>query len=457
MSKIPGKVLIIDDDQYITISLKMFLEEHFKTVITEKNPEKIPFLLNQSDYDVIILDMNFQQGETSGKEGLKWLRVIKNSANPANVILITAYGDVNIAVQAIKEGALDFVIKPWQNEKLLTTVQAAYKLSQEKKRVRHLKSQQQIITSSIDNQFSNIIGQSAVMQMVFKTMQKIAKTPASVLILGENGTGKEMVARAIHRQSDRNKEVFISVDLGAIAENLFESELFGHKKGAFTDAKEDRIGRFEAADGGTIFLDEIGNLSLNLQAKLLSVLQSSTITRVGSNEPITVNVRVICATNGNIYKMVKENGFREDLLYRINTVEITLPPLRERIEDIPLLSTHFLDSYCQKYLKPNLKIPEYVIKKLQKHNWPGNIRELQHALERAVIMCEGDTLQAADFSLFDKEGEDEMEIENYNLEKLEAWAIKNAIKKHHGNISHAANELGLSRGALYRRMEKYDL
>ena len=457
MSKIPGKVLIIDDDQYITISLKMLLEEHFKMVITEKKPEKIPFLLNKSDYDVIILDMNFQQGETSGKEGLKWLRVIKNSANPANVIIITAYGDVNIAVQAIKEGALDFVTKPWQNEKLLTTVQAAYKLTQEKKRVKHLKSQQKIITSSIDHQFSNIIGQSAVMQAVFKTMQKIAKTNASVLILGENGTGKEMVARAIHRQSDRSQEVFIGVDLGAIAENLFESELFGHKKGAFTDAKEDRIGRFEAANGGTIFLDEIGNLSLNLQAKLLSVLQSRMITRVGSNEPVMVDVRVICATNGNIHKMIKEHTFREDLLYRINTVEITLPPLRDRMEDIPLLSTHFLNSYSQKYQKPNLKIPEYVMKKLQKYNWPGNIRELQHALERAVIMCEGNALQSADFTFFDKEGQEEMEMENYNLEKLEAWAIKNAIRKHHGNISHAANELGLSRGALYRRMEKYDL
>ena len=457
MSKIPGKVLIIDDDQYITISLKMLLEEHFKMVITEKNPEKIPFLLNKSDYDVIILDMNFQQGETSGKEGLKWLRVIKNSANPANVIIITACGDVNIAVQAIKEGALDFVTKPWQNEKLLTTVQAAYKLTQEKKRVKHLKSQQKIITSSIDHQFSNIIGQSGVMQAVFKTMQKISKTNASVLILGENGTGKEMVARAIHRQSDRSQEVFIGVDLGAIAENLFESELFGHKKGAFTDAKEDRIGRFEAANGGTIFLDEIGNLSLNLQAKLLSVLQSRMITRVGSNEPVMVDVRVICATNGNIYKMIKEHTFREDLLYRINTVEITLPPLRDRMEDIPLLSTHFLNSYSQKYQKPNLKIPEYVMKKLQKYNWPGNIRELQHALERAVIMCEGNALQSADFTFFDKEGQEEMEMENYNLEKLEAWAIKNAIRKHHGNISHAANELGLSRGALYRRMEKYDL
>ena len=457
MRKIPGKILIIDDDQYITISLKMLLEEHFKTVITEKKPEKIPFLLNQRDYDVIILDMNFRQGETSGKEGLKWLRLIKSSANPANVIIITAYGDVNNAVQAIKEGALDFVTKPWQNEKLLSTVQAAYRLTQEKKRVRHLESTQKIINSSIDHQFSSIIGESAGMQALFRTMEKIAKTNASVLILGENGTGKEMAARAIHRQSDRHREVFISVDLGAIAENLFESELFGHKKGAFTDASEDRIGRFEAAHGGTIFLDEIGNLSPTLQAKLLSVLQNRTITRVGSNEPVMVDVRVICATNSNIHKMVNEGYFREDLLYRINTVEIVLPPLRERSEDIPLLTAHFLGTYCQKYQKPRLKLPDYVVKKLQKYHWPGNIRELQHALERAVIMCEGDTLRAEDFALFKREGQDDLETDNYNLEKLEAWAIKNAIKKHQGNISHAAEELGLSRGALYRRMEKYDL
>ena len=457
MRKIPGKILIIDDDQYITISLKMLLEEHFKTVITEKKPEKIPFLLNQRDYDVIILDMNFRQGETSGKEGLKWLRLIKNSANPANVIIITAYGDVNNAVQAIKEGALDFVTKPWQNEKLLSTVRAAYQLTQEKKRVKHLESTQKIINSSIDSQFSNIIGESAGMQALFRTMEKIAKTNASVLILGENGTGKEMAARAIHRQSDRNREVFISVDLGAIAENLFESELFGHKKGAFTDAREDRIGRFEAAHGGTIFLDEIGNLSPTLQAKLLSVLQNRTITKVGSNEQVMVDVRIICATNSNIHKMVHEGRFREDLLYRINTVEITLPPLRERSEDIPLLTAHFLSTYCHKYQKPRLKIPDYVTKKLEKYQWPGNIRELQHALERAVIMCEGDTLRAEDFALFNREGQDDLETDNYNLEKLEAWAIKNAIKKHQGNISHAAHELGLSRGALYRRMEKYDL
>ncbi|MDN5211062.1 sigma-54 dependent transcriptional regulator [Fulvivirgaceae bacterium BMA12] len=457
MSKIPGKVLIIDDDQYVAISLKMLLEEHFKTVITEKNPKKIPFLLNQSNYDVIILDMNFQQGATSGEEGLKWLRTIKQSPNTANVILITAYGDVRVAVQAIKEGALDFVTKPWQNEKLLATVIAAYKLSHEKKRVEQLESQQKIITSSIDHQFSNIIGQSEAMVSVFKTIQKVAQTNANVLILGENGTGKEMVARAIHRQSDRHQEIFIGVDMGAIAENLFESELFGHKKGAFTDAKEDRIGRFEAANRGTLFLDEIGNLSLNLQAKLLSVLQSQVVTKVGSNEAIPVDARVICATNSNIYKMVKSQTFREDLLYRINTVEITLPPLRERVDDIPLLSAHFLDNYCKKYQKPKLKIPGHVVKRLQRYRWPGNIRELQHALERAVIMCEGDTLQAEDFTFLDKESDEELKVEHYNLDNLEAWAIKNAIKKHHGNISHAAQELGLSRGALYRRMEKYDL
>lgn len=457
MRKTPGKILVIDDDKYITVSLKMLLEEHFTAVQTETNPEKIPFLLNNDEFDVIILDMNFQQGETSGKEGLKWLKRIKDISPQASIILITAYGEVNNAVQAIKDGALDFVIKPWQNEKLLATVSAAFQLAHEKKRVRKLSSQTKILSSSIDHQYINIIGQSEVMLDIFKTIHKISNTNANVLILGDNGTGKEMVARAIHRNSDRTNEVFISVDMGAITESLFESELFGHKRGAFTDANEERVGRFEAASGGTLFLDEIGNVPLNLQAKLLSVLQSRTITKVGSNEAIPVDVRLICATNGNLNKMIKDNTFREDLLYRINTVEVMLPSLSDRPEDIPLLCEHFLKYYSGKYQKTHLKLPDYVIKKLQRYSWPGNIRELQHAIERAVIMSEASTLQSADFAFLENEAQEELEGDNYNLERLEAWAIKNAIKKYHGNISHAAQELGLSRGALYRRIEKYDI
>ncbi|MDN5201091.1 sigma-54 dependent transcriptional regulator [Fulvivirgaceae bacterium BMA10] len=457
MSKSKGRILVIDDDDYITLSLKLLLEEHFTEVTTVKEPKKIPGILGKQSFDVILLDMNFKQGDTSGEEGIYWLKKIKEMEIDANVILITAYGDVNIAVKTIKEGAIDFVVKPWQNEKLLSTIHAAYTLSQEKKRVKHLRSQQKILSSAMDNQFANIIGQSGAMLDVFKTIEKVAKTNADVLILGDNGTGKEMVARAIHRNSPRAEEVFISVDMGAIQENLFESELFGHKKGAFTDAREDRIGRFEAASGGTIFLDEIGNLSLPLQAKILTVLQSRHITRVGTNDPIPIDVRVICATNSSLATMVKEKRFREDLLYRINTVEITLPPLKERIEDIPLLTEHFLKLYCKKYQKEHIRVPEYVVKKLQKYHWPGNIRELQHALERAVIMCESDNLQAGDFAFLGNESTEEQSFDDFNLEKLEEWAIRNSIKKHHGNISHAAQELGLSRGALYRRMEKYGL
>ncbi len=457
MKNLQGKILVIDDDKYITVSLKLLLEEHFKEVKTETNPEQIPFLLNHDQFDVIILDMNFQQGETSGKEGLRWLKRIREISPNASIILITAYGDVNNAVLAIKEGALDFVVKPWQNEKLLATVSAACQLAYEKRRVEKLSSQTQILASSLDNQYVNIIGQSAEMLAIFKTIHKIAMTSANVLILGENGTGKEMVARAIHRKSERANEVFINVDMGAITASLFESELFGHKKGSFTDANDDRIGRFEAASGGTLFLDEIGNLPLNLQAKLLSVLQSRTITRVGSNEAIPIDVRLICATNGELHSMVKSNTFREDLLYRINTVEVTIPALRERPVDIPLLSEHFLKYYRSKYQKAHLKLPDYVIKKLQKYQWPGNVRELQHAMERAVIMSETATLQSGDFTFLDHEKEEDLETNDYNLEKLEAWAIKNAIKKYRGNISHAAQELGLSRGALYRRIEKYDI
>ncbi|MEO1052329.1 MAG: sigma-54 dependent transcriptional regulator [Bacteroidota bacterium] len=452
-----GKILIIDDDEYITLTLKVFLEEHFGTVDTLNEPSQLPTLISRHNYDVVILDMNFRQGDTSGQDGLKWQRKIAELSPETNVVLITAYGDVDVAVQAIKEGAVDFVVKPWQNEKLLTTVTSAFKLSHEKKRVKHLRSQQKIISSSIDRQYGDIVGQSRAIKAVFNTIEKVAATDADVLITGDNGTGKELIARAIHRNSKRAEEVFISVDLGAIAENLFESELFGHKKGAFTDAKEDRIGRFEAASGGTIFLDEIGNLSLPLQAKLLTVLQNRTVTKIGTNTPVDIDVRVVCATNADINNMVKANNFREDLLYRINTVEIHAPKLSDRTEDIPLLTEHFLKKYCKKYQKEGLTVPEYVVKKLQKYHWPGNIRELQHALERAVIMSDGDKLQSSDFAFLGDEREDGNLFEDYNLEKLEAWAIKNAIRKHQGNISHAAKELGLSRGAMYRRMERYGL
>lgn len=457
MSKKVGKVLVVDDDQYVTLSLRMLLEQHFKKVEVLNAPKFIPETLSKQVFDVVLLDMNFRPGETSGKEGIKWLKkIIEQDAN-TSVILMTAYGGVDIAVRAIKDGAVDFVVKPFQNEKLITTVTAALQLSQSKKAVKHLRSQKDILSSTMDFQYANMIGHSDIMKGVFQTVEKVARTDANVLILGENGTGKELIARALHRSSPRSGEVFISVDLGAISETLFESELFGHKKGAFTDAKEDRVGRFEAASGGTLFLDEIGNLSLPLQAKLLTVLQNRKVVRVGSNKSIDIDIRLVCATNMNLPKMVKEGTFRQDLLYRINTVALNLPALRDRTEDIPLLAEHFLKVYCKKYQKPELRVPEYVVKKLQKYHWPGNVRELQHALERAVILSDGTNLKSSDFQFLTDDVEDEQQFENYNLEELEKWAIKNALVKHKGNVSHAAKELGLTRGSMYRRMEKYGL
>jgi len=454
--KIKGKILVVDDDSYIRLSLKMFLEEHFTSVDTLATPDGIMKALEKGEQEVIILDMNFKEGEISGKDGLIWLEKILEYNPDAAVIMMTAYGGVNIAVDAIKKGAKDFLVKPWENERLLATVISAYNLAIEKKNVQHLLDREKIISSSIDRQFIDMIGESSSIMNVFSSIKKVAGTDADVLILGENGTGKELVARAIHRNSSRADNVFITVDVGSISATLFESELFGHKKGAFTDAKENRIGRFEAAHGGTIFLDEIGNLSPELQSKLLQVLQNRTITRLGTNDPVEIDIRVICATNMQIENMVKEGKFREDLYYRINTVEINLPRLRERTEDIPLLVKHFAEIYGKKYNKGSIKVHEEALKRLSAYEWPGNIRELQHALERAVIMSDANRLTEKDFEfLFTSGGNDVPE--NYNLEKLEEWAIRKAIEKHKGNISHASLELGLSRGAMYRRIEKYGI
>ncbi len=456
MEKRQGKVLIVDDDPYVLLSIKLLLEQEYQTVVTLPDPGKLNDHFKLSPADVVLLDLNFKPGDISGSEGISCLKKIRQWSPETAVIIMTAYGEVNLAVQAMKEGAMDFVVKPWQNEKLMASVHTAWSLNYEKQTVKQLQSKNKAIVSSTDRR-DVMIGESPAMKEMVKTIEKVAATDANILILGDNGTGKEVVARAIHRSSQRAGEVFISIDLGSLSESLFESELFGHKKGAFTDAREDRIGRMEAAAGGTLFLDEIGNLSLAQQVKLLTVLQNRKITRLGTNHPTDIDVRVICATNQNLGKMVKEGKFREDLLYRVNTVEIKLPALKDRSEDIPLLVRHYLNFYSRKYLKPDLDIPEYVITKLQKYAWPGNIRELQHSIERAVILCEGETLLSQDFSFLGREDEERDNPENYNLEQLEAWAIKNAIRKHKGNISHAALELGLSRGALYRRMEKYDL
>ena len=459
MSKLEAKILIVDDDQDVLLAAKLFLKQHFSIVHTEKDPGNIPNLLAVENYDVILLDMNFSKDATSGKEGFHWLNTIMEIDPAAVVIFITGYGDIELAVQGIKEGATNFLLKPWENKKLLATITANLKVRESKKELEDLRTKQKVLIADQDQSYSDIIGQSHAMEQVLNAATKVAITDANVLILGENGTGKELVARAVHKASKRKDEVFISVDLGAISESLFESELFGFKKGAFTDAKEDRAGRFEAANKGTIFLDEIGNLTLGLQSKLLSVLQNRKVTRLGTNKEVPIDVRLICATNMPLYQMVNENKFRQDLLYRINTVEVKVPPLKDRLDDLPMLIDHFLQIYCKKYNMPLKRISSSTLKRLEKHNWPGNIRELQHSVERAVIMSEVQVLEPNDFFLSQMDDNSPTDISSttLNLEETEKILIRKVIDKHGGNISKAAKELGLTRASLYRRIEKYGL
>ena len=451
-----GKILMIDDDEDVLLAAKMLLKKQAHHVIIEKNPKKIPFLLNNDSYDVILLDMNFSKDITSGKEGFYWLEQILSHDPNAVVIMITAFGDVEMAVRALKAGATDFILKPWQNEKLIATISTAIRLKQSYNEVDKLKKAKEMLEEQISKPFSEIIGTSQPIRDVFTLIDKVARTDANVLILGENGTGKELIARAIHQRSLRKDNSFVAVDMGAITESLFESELFGHKKGAFTDAREDRPGRFELANGGTLFLDEIGNLNMSLQSKLLSVLQSRQVTRVGSNQVVSVDIRLICATNMPLHKMVLEGTFRQDLLYRINTVEIRVPPLCERIEDIPLLANHYLHYYARKYHKHVTNLAAEAMDKLKRYAWPGNIRELQHAIERAVIMTDSPTLQESDF-LLSRALSSAPSNNTLNLDEVEKAAIARALQMHNGNISKAADELGLTRASLYRRMEKYGL
>lgn len=457
-----GKILMVDDDTDVLDAGKLYLKRYFSLIDTEKTPNAIPDRLANENYDVILLDMNFTKDVSSGNEGFYWLDQILQLDPSAVVVMITAYGDVELAVKSMKEGATDFVIKPWENKKLLATMLSAMKLRASRVESDKLRSQQKQLSADIDHPYQDIIGQSPVMIKVFETIQKVAKTDANVLILGENGTGKELIARAIHRNSPRSQEVFVNVDVGAISETLFESELFGHVKGAFTDAKEDRPGRFEVASGGTIFLDEIGNLPLSLQSKLLTVLQNHQVTRVGSNKVIPVDARQIFATNMPLYQMVQENKFRQDLLYRINTIELQVPPLRDRVEDVPLLAEFFLQYYNKKYHRSIRSLSPSALNRMQKYHWPGNVRELQHILERAVIMNKGQVLNAEDLFLNtratqEQDDQQNLTISNFNLEHVEKMMIQKVLKKHHGSVTHAANELGLTRTSLYRRMEKYGL
>jgi len=457
-----GRILVVDDDQDVLDAARLYLKRHFAQVDTLNVPDSIPDLLRDQTYDVILLDMNFTKDVSSGKEGFFWLDKILEIDPSAVVVMITAYGDVELAVRAIKEGATDFTVKPWENKKLQATLLSAMRLRESRLESEKLRSWQKQLSADIDNKYQDIIGQSEPMIKLYQSIRQVARTDVNVLILGENGTGKELIARAIHRNSQRSSEIFVNVDLGALSETLFESELFGHVKGAFTDAREDRPGRFEIASGGTIFLDEIGNLSMPMQAKLLTVLQNKEVVRVGSNRTIPVDVRQIFATNMNLHQMVRGQKFRQDLLYRINTIEIQVPPLRDRVEDIPLLAEYFLQHYVKKYQKKIRSLSEPAIKRMQKYHWPGNVRELQHVMERAVIMNKGQTLNAEDLFInirqtAEVEDADGLVISNFDLEHAERLIINRVLKKYHGSVTLAAKELGLTRTSLYRRMEKYDL
>ena len=457
-----NKILIVDDDEDILLAAKMLLKHYAKDIILEKNPQRIPFWINNEAFDVILLDMNFSHDTTSGKEGLYWLGEIMQRDPNAVVIMITAFGEVQTAVETLKLGATDFVLKPWQNEKMIATVHVASKLRTSLGEVKTLKDAKKQLNEAINQPFSEMLGESQAIAQVKQLIQKVARTDANVLILGENGTGKELVARALHRNSLRYDKDFIGVDMGAISETLFESELFGYKKGAFTDAKEDRIGRFELAQKGTLFLDEIGNLSASLQAKLLAVLQNREIKPLGSSRTLSIDIRLVCATNMPLADMVRDQRFRQDLLYRINTVEIHLPPLRERREDIATLAQHYLEYYTRKYRKNIKQISPLAIKQLEQYAFPGNVRELQHAIERGVILCESPVLQPADFYFLQQHQSNNIPHqpniqETLNLDEVERSAIDRALQKHNGNISKAAKELGLTRTSLYRRLEKFGL
>jgi len=453
-----GRVIVVDDDEDVLKAARIFLKRHLDHIDTISNPRQIPAAIAESKYDVILLDMNFTRDVTSGQEGFRWLQRIREIDHDAVVVMITAFGDTETAVRAIKAGATDFVMKPWQNEKLLATVMAGIELRRSRRQVHDLETRQKQLQTDVDQPFHEFIGVSDAMQGVFGLISKVADTDANVLILGENGTGKELVARAVHRQSARAGNVFCKVDMGALSESLFESELFGHVRGAFTDARDDRPGRFEIASGGTLFLDEISNLPLPLQPKLLTVLQSRQATRVGSNSPIAVDIRLLCASNLSLDKLAVSGRFRDDLLYRINTVEICLPALRERPDDIPVLARHFLAGYCRKYRKPLKRINSPAMTHLMEYPWPGNVRELQHAVERAVILGDAPVLEVDDFLLAKRlRKEDDVVVDDVRLSSVEETVIRQVLTRCGGNMTRAAKTLGLTRAALYRRLEKYGI
>lgn len=446
-----ASVLVIDDDTDVLTAVRLLLKTQVKEVVTEKNPENLRAILSRQSFDLILLDMNFNSSINTGNEGLFWLNKTREFKSDAAVIMITAYGHIDLAVRCLKEGAADFVVKPWHNEVLINVLKEALD-----KRTK-IKSPQNVAAKNAVAG-NELIGESAIMEDIFYKIEKIAPTDANILILGENGTGKDLIAKAIHQQSLRAAKPYVKVDVGALSENLFESELFGHKKGAFTDAREDRAGRFEAANSGTLFLDEIGNIALHQQAKLLSVLQNRQVTRLGSNQPVAVDIRLICATNVPLVELANESRFRRDLMYRINTVEITVPPLRKRGSDILLLGKYFGKVYSKKYLKPEPEFDSKATEKLLQYAFPGNVRELQYTMERAIIMADDHVLQPKDLIFSPIEQVPEMnEPDELRLSSIEKNTILRVIEKNSGNITKAAKELGITRTALYRRLSKYDI
>jgi DNA-binding NtrC family response regulator len=450
-----GKLLIADDNKNILQALTLFLQFEFEYVQTIHTTTNIIQELEKVNYDIVLLDMNFKAGQNTGNEGLFWLREIKQRFPDVEVVMITAYGDVNLAVNALKEGAADFVLKPWDNDKLVATLKAALRIRKSGQEIKELRNKEKSIKSELNRNDNFIVGTSEAMQNIMQMIQKVAATDANILITGENGTGKEMIAKEIHRLSHRNEELFVLVDLSSLSESLFESELFGHKKGAFTDAYEDRAGKFVVANKGSLFLDEIGNIPLHLQSKLLTVLQTRVVRPVGSNREIPVDIRLICATNKNIQLMAANNEFRQDLLYRINTIQIHIPPLRERVADIEDLSRHFLKIFGKKYNKLDLKFDKGVIEKFQRNPWYGNIRELQHTIEKAVILSDRNILYADDF-MFGTDSFTSSAMPE-TLDEMESKMITDALKKYNQNYSLAASKLGITRPTLYSKIKKYGI
>ena len=450
---IPARILIIDDNVQILESLRILLKDEFESIDLLPKPSRIPEMLWRNTYDIVMLDMNFAMGDISGNEGIFWLNEIKKSDPLLPIILITAYGDIELAVKAIREGATDFIAKPWDPEKLIITLKNAWRLRRSGQEVKKLKNRQQQLSEDLDREYRMFHGTSEVMLTLMHTVIRVAATEANILILGENGTGKEVIAREIHRHSNRAEQIFVGVDVASLSESLFESEMFGHVKGAFTDAREDRAGRFENAHEGTLFLDEIGNIPLPIQAKLLQVIQNRELIRVGDHTPVPIDIRLITATNQALKKMVSEGTFREDLFYRLNTVAIEVPPLRERGKDIVMLAGIFMEQYGRKYNKPKLKLSGSAIQKLREYAWPGNVRELKHTMERAVIMGEHSSLGPDDLRLFDRH---EPSGENsFKLDDVEKQAIVRVLNKCRGNHSKAAQMLDISRTTLYAKLKKY--